>query len=124
MAATKSRADHQAGQPGPMTGQKDRPRQEENHQKVPTKQIGTSQKKRTLLNTQVREDHLQHHLKEGHLHPLPKGNLTRAAANIKAVLPAAKRKAIRHASLTAAGRQMAATVPNPIRSAVNRIAAG
>jgi len=124
MAATKSPADHQAGQLSPMTGQKDQPHQEGNHQKVPIKQIGINQKKRTLLNVQAKEDHLQHHLK-GDRHLLPqKENLTRAAANIKAVLPAAKRKAIRHANHTAAGLLTAAMVLNPIRNAVNRIAVG
>ena len=123
MAATKNPADHQAGQPGPMTGQKDRLQQEENHQKVPIKQIGTNQKKRTLLNVQAIEDHLQHQL-TGNPHLLPKGNLTRAALNIRAVLQAAKRKAIRRANPTAAGPLMGAMVPNLMRNAANRIAAG
>lgn len=95
-----------------MTGQKDQPQQEENHQ-VPTKQIGTNlKKKKAHQKGRAKEEEPQ---AAGHHQAKVK------AAILKAALPAARRKVIHLKSLIRADQVMAVTGR---QGAANHIQAG
>jgi hypothetical protein len=111
--ATTNPADHQPGQTREMTGQKGHPHHGEIPHKVPVSLIKTSQKNIAMKSP------------KGAVHHLQAVNLTpvKAMAALKAVLPAAKRKAFLPASLIQAARLMVMQGADPHRAA-NRIQAG
>ena len=121
MAATKSRADHQAGLQSLMTGQKEQPHQEAAHQKVPKKQTGTNPHPKKQ-NVQEKREHLRHQTGDRQL--LLKKNHMPAVANTKAASPVARRKAIRRVNHIAAAHPTVLTAANLTGKKANHIQAG
>jgi len=99
MAGTTNPADHQTGVISPMTSQKDL-HQEAKH---PNKPIGINQPQKKAANVQATEN-LLHLTGEYRLHLKESPMQAKVKANIKAVLPAEKRKVFHHANHIPAGQ--------------------